>query len=74
MPNYVTLLRVMILRAILLAIQSFSRVCTPDVMQVILKGILDLGTNIALQTQEKDITAVTKSNHTPLTGKRRMGT
>ncbi|KAF8283912.1 putative NUC173 domain containing protein [Trypanosoma cruzi] len=58
--------------AILLAIQSFSRVCTPDVMQVILKGILDLGTNIALQTQEKDITAVTKSNHTPLTGKRRM--
>ncbi|RNF11101.1 ribosomal rRNA-processing protein 12 [Trypanosoma rangeli] len=58
--------------AVLLAIQSFSRVCTPDVMQVILKGILDLGTNIALQTQEKDLAAGKKPNHTPLTGKRRM--
>ncbi|RNF17952.1 ribosomal rRNA-processing protein 12 [Trypanosoma conorhini] len=58
--------------AVLLAIQSFSRVCTVDVMQVILKGILDLGTKIALQTQEKDLAAVKKSNHTPLTGKRRM--
>ncbi|KAH9593153.1 putative domain NUC173 [Trypanosoma melophagium] len=58
--------------AVLLAIQSFSRVCTADVMQVILKGILDLGMNIMRQTQEKEIIPGKKASHEPLTGKRRM--
>ncbi|ORC91599.1 ribosomal rRNA-processing protein 12 [Trypanosoma theileri] len=58
--------------AVLLAIQSFSRVCTPDVMQVILKGILDLGMNIVNQTQQKEIVPGKKASHEPLTGKRRM--
>ncbi|KEG14114.1 ribosomal rRNA-processing protein 12 [Trypanosoma grayi] len=58
--------------AVLMAIQSFSRVCAPEVMQVILKGILDLGTNIALQAQQKDLVAEKKASHAPLAGKRRM--
>lgn len=58
--------------AVLLAIQSFSRICTPDVMQVILKGILDLGSNIAQEAQLKEPTLSKKTGHAPLTGKRRM--
>ncbi|KAG8347409.1 ribosomal rRNA-processing protein 12 [Trypanosoma vivax] len=67
--------------ALLQAIRSFSRICTPDVMQVILKGILDLGKNIANQQQQslgvdRDSAVgdggLKKAGHAPLTTKRRM--
>ncbi|EAN79222.1 hypothetical protein, conserved [Trypanosoma brucei brucei TREU927] len=65
--------------SILRAIHSFSRVCSREVMQVILKGILDVGANIAHKQQllqekaeERGDKVVKKAGYAPLTGKRRM--
>lgn len=70
--------------ALLLAIQSFSMVCDPGVMTVILKGVLDVSQNIANQAQRKaaataagvvvesDDPSGGKTGNAPLTAKRRM--
>ncbi|EPY24775.1 ribosomal rRNA-processing protein 12 [Angomonas deanei] len=55
--------------AVLMAIQSFSKVCTPAVMATILQGVLDLGTRIAEQSHS---TERSKASHVPLNAKRRM--
>lgn len=44
--------------AILLAIQSFSKVCKPEVMEAILRGILEVGSSIAEDIQEKQQTEI----------------
>eukprot|EP00796_Vickermania_ingenoplastis_P008419 gene8419-5899_t len=63
--------------AVLLAIQSFSKVCKPEVMSTILNGILQVGSSIAADVQEKSeiyggVKISTRGNHAPLSSKRRM--
>lgn len=59
--------------AVLLAIQSFSKVCNTEVMATILKGILNVSSNIAAQQQQAAAAAGgSKKNGAPLTSKRRV--
>lgn len=60
--------------AVLQAIQSFSKVCHPDVMAKILKGILDVGSSIANDINDKQeiYMGAAKMQHAPLSSKRRM--
>lgn len=61
--------------AVLMAIQSFSKVCSKEVMATILKGILNVSSNIAAQTasaQDSFSGVVSKKNNAPLTSKRRV--
>lgn len=64
--------------AVLLAIQSYSKVCKPEVMSGILSGILQVGSSIAADLQEKvEIygganQSIRKAGNIPLSSKRRM--
>ncbi|KPI89852.1 hypothetical protein ABL78_1021 [Leptomonas seymouri] len=62
--------------AVLLAIQSFSKVCNKEVMSTILKGILNVSSNIAAQraavTSSGTAPSGSKKNNAPLTSKRRV--
>lgn len=62
--------------AVLLAIQSFSKVCTPAVMTTILKGILNVGSVISSQAAAASAktpnSSMVTAGNTPLTSKRRM--
>jgi ribosomal RNA-processing protein 12 len=66
--------------AVLLAIQSFSKVCNKEVMSTILKGILNVSSNIAAQRAAAGVggssdaagAGGSKKNNAPLTSKRRV--
>ncbi|KPA81047.1 hypothetical protein ABB37_04414 [Leptomonas pyrrhocoris] len=62
--------------AVLLAIQSFSKVCNKEVMASILKGILSVSSNIAAQraaaANDGAAPSGSKKNNAPLTSKRRV--
>ncbi|KAG5469537.1 hypothetical protein LSCM1_02760 [Leishmania martiniquensis] len=56
--------------AVLLAIQSFSTVCSKSVMTTILEGILNVSSNIAAQASSSGSSS--KGGNAPLTSKRRV--
>lgn len=63
--------------AVLLAIQSFAKVCKPEVMGTILKGILQVGEKIAADVQERTevfggVRKALGGGSAPLSSQRRM--